>query len=65
MVTRRAFIGGLSASALLAAARVHSKVSDLTELTISDASTLIRARMISPVELAHATSLASSGWTRA
>jgi aspartyl-tRNA(Asn)/glutamyl-tRNA(Gln) amidotransferase subunit A len=54
MVTRRAFIGGLSGSALLAAARVHSEVSDLTELTISDASMLIRARMISPVELVRA-----------
>jgi aspartyl-tRNA(Asn)/glutamyl-tRNA(Gln) amidotransferase subunit A len=54
MVTRRAFIGGFSGTALLAATRVHSKVSDLTELTISDASMLIRARMISPVELARA-----------
>ncbi len=54
MVTRRTFIGGLSGAALLVAARVFSKTSDLTELTIGEASTLIRARMISPVELVRA-----------
>ncbi|HSD68967.1 MAG TPA: amidase [Woeseiaceae bacterium] len=54
MVTRRAFIGGLSGTALLAAARVHSDVSDLTDLTLSEASLQIRARKISPAELARA-----------
>jgi aspartyl-tRNA(Asn)/glutamyl-tRNA(Gln) amidotransferase subunit A len=54
MVTRRAFIGGLSGAVLLAAARVYSRASDLTEFTIRDASALIRTRMISPVELARA-----------
>lgn len=54
MVTRRAFIGGLSGAALLAATRAYASASDLTELTINDVSTLIRARTISPVELARA-----------
>lgn len=54
MVTRRTFIGGLSGAALLAATRAFSRISDLTELTIGDASTLIRARTISPVELVRA-----------
>jgi aspartyl-tRNA(Asn)/glutamyl-tRNA(Gln) amidotransferase subunit A len=54
MVTRRAFIGGLSGAALLAATRAYSSASDLTELTLDDASTLIRARTISPLELARA-----------
>jgi aspartyl-tRNA(Asn)/glutamyl-tRNA(Gln) amidotransferase subunit A len=54
MVTRRTFIEGLSAAALLASARALSQVSDLTELTIDEASTLIRGRVISPVDLARA-----------
>jgi aspartyl-tRNA(Asn)/glutamyl-tRNA(Gln) amidotransferase subunit A len=54
MVTRRTFIGGLSGAALLAATRAAAATSDLTELTIADASTLIRARMLSPVELVRA-----------
>jgi len=54
MVTRRTFIGGLSGAALLAATRAFAATSDLTELTIGDASTLIRARMLSPVELVRA-----------
>lgn len=54
MVTRRTFIGGLSGAALLAATRAYSVASDLTDLTVSQASTLIRARMISPVDLVRA-----------
>jgi len=54
MVTRRAFIGGLSGAALLAATRAYCEASDLTELTIRDASALIRAGKISAVELARA-----------
>jgi aspartyl-tRNA(Asn)/glutamyl-tRNA(Gln) amidotransferase subunit A len=54
MVTRRIFIGALSGAALLAATRAYSAASDLTELTVTEASTLIRARMISPVELVRA-----------
>ena len=54
MVTRRTFIGGLSGAALLAATRAFAATSDLTELTIGDASTLIRARILSPVELVRA-----------
>ncbi len=54
MVTRRTFIEGLSAATLLTATRALSAVSDLTELTVSEASTLIRARTISPVDLTRA-----------
>jgi aspartyl-tRNA(Asn)/glutamyl-tRNA(Gln) amidotransferase subunit A len=54
MFTRRTFIGALSGATILAAARALSATSDLTELTIREASTLIRARMISPVDLARA-----------
>jgi aspartyl-tRNA(Asn)/glutamyl-tRNA(Gln) amidotransferase subunit A len=54
MLTRRTFIGGLSTAALLAAARALSQSADLTELTAAEASTLIRARMISPVDLVRA-----------
>ncbi len=54
MLTRRTFVGGLSAATLLAATRALSAASDLTELTISEASVLIRARTISPVDLARA-----------
>ena len=54
MLTRRVFIGGLSAAIVLAATRALSQTSDLTELSIADASTLIRARKISPIELVRA-----------
>lgn len=54
MLTRRVFIGGLSAVSVLAATRALSQTSDLTELSIADASTLIRARKISPIELVRA-----------
>jgi aspartyl-tRNA(Asn)/glutamyl-tRNA(Gln) amidotransferase subunit A len=54
MLTRRTFIGGLSGATLLAATRALSAASDLTELTVSEASTLIRARTISPVDLTRA-----------
>jgi aspartyl-tRNA(Asn)/glutamyl-tRNA(Gln) amidotransferase subunit A len=54
MVTRRTFIAGLSGAALLAATRAYSAATDLTELTLSHASTLIRARTVSPVELVRA-----------
>ena len=54
MVSRRAFIGGVSAGALLAATRAHSGASDLTGLTLADASALIRARTVSPPDLARA-----------
>lgn len=54
MVTRRAFVGGLSAATILAATRALSQTSDLTKLTVVDASTLIRLRKISPAELVRA-----------
>jgi len=54
MVTRRFFIGGLTAAAVISASRAMAQASDLTELSIADASTLIRARRISPVELLRA-----------
>jgi len=54
MITRRTFIGGLSAASLMTATRVFSAVSDLTELTVVDASVLIRTRKISPVDLVRA-----------
>ncbi len=54
MITRRIFIGGLSGTALLAATKAFSRISDLTELTIGDAAPMIRTRMISPVELVRA-----------
>jgi aspartyl-tRNA(Asn)/glutamyl-tRNA(Gln) amidotransferase subunit A len=54
MVTRRTFIGGISGAALLAATRAWSQATDLTELTIQEASVLIRTRRLSTVELLRA-----------
>lgn len=54
MLTRRRFMLSVSATALLAANRTLARASDLTELTLSDASTLIRAGRLSPVELTRA-----------
>lgn len=54
MLTRRRFIGGVSGASLLAATRAISAASDLTELTIADASVLIRAGKISAVDLTQA-----------
>jgi aspartyl-tRNA(Asn)/glutamyl-tRNA(Gln) amidotransferase subunit A len=54
MVTRRAFIGGLSVASLLAATKAYSQATDLTDLTIAEASVLIRAGHISPVDLTKA-----------
>lgn len=56
MTTRRAFIvgGSLSAVGLLTARRVLAQPDDLTALTLAEASRLIRARAISPVELTRA-----------
>jgi aspartyl-tRNA(Asn)/glutamyl-tRNA(Gln) amidotransferase subunit A len=54
MATRRQFIGGLSGAALLAAGHAFPQSADWTELTIAEATRLIRARMLSPVELVRA-----------
>jgi aspartyl-tRNA(Asn)/glutamyl-tRNA(Gln) amidotransferase subunit A len=55
MTTRRAFIGaGLAAGTLLAARRVAAQASDPAELTIEDASRMIRAGTLSPGELTSA-----------
>jgi aspartyl-tRNA(Asn)/glutamyl-tRNA(Gln) amidotransferase subunit A len=55
MATRRAFIGaGLAAGTLIAARRVAAQASDLSELTIEDASRMIRAGALSPLELTRA-----------
>ena len=55
MTTRRAFMGtSLSAAMLLAAHRAFPQSSDPTDLTLDEASSLIRARQLSPVELVRA-----------
>ena len=54
MLTRRTFVQGLSGAALLAATRALAETSDLTELSITDASALIRDRRVSPVDLTRA-----------
>ncbi len=54
MLTRRVFLGGVSGAALLAATRALSAAADLTDLTLADASILIRARTISPLDLVRA-----------
>ncbi|MDH4107877.1 MAG: amidase [Gammaproteobacteria bacterium] len=54
MLSRRVFIGGVSGSAVLAATRALAEARDLCELSVAEASALIRAREISPVELARA-----------
>jgi aspartyl-tRNA(Asn)/glutamyl-tRNA(Gln) amidotransferase subunit A len=52
MTSRRAFIRScLAAPGFLAAQRALAQASDLTELTLVEASALIRARRLSPVEL--------------
>jgi len=52
ITSRREFLGG--AAALLAAARLRAQTSNLTELSVIEASVLIRARELSPVELTRA-----------
>ena len=47
-------MSGLSGAGLLAAMRAFSQASDLTELTVAEASSLIRTRQLSPVDLARA-----------
>jgi aspartyl-tRNA(Asn)/glutamyl-tRNA(Gln) amidotransferase subunit A len=55
MTSRRIFLGScLSAPGLLAATRLRAQPADLTELTLVEASTLIRQRQLSPVELTQA-----------
>jgi len=55
MTTRRAFLGTTaSAAALLAARRALSQASDPTDLTLEDASRLVRVRELSPVDLTRA-----------
>jgi aspartyl-tRNA(Asn)/glutamyl-tRNA(Gln) amidotransferase subunit A len=55
MDTRREFISGsVSTAALLAAGPVLAQRVDPVELTLDEASRLIRARMLSPVELVRA-----------
>ena len=52
-LTRRNFIvGSASSTALFCNHRVFSQSSNLTDLTISEATRLIRTGAISPVELA-------------
>lgn len=50
--SRRGFLGGTAT--LLAAAKVSAQTSDLTELSVLEASLLIRSRQLSPVELTRA-----------
>ena len=53
--TRREFLGAsLSAAALIAAKRALAQASDLIELTLAEISLLLRAGMVSPVELVQA-----------
>ena len=55
MTTRRAFMGtSLSAAMLLAPQRAFPQSSDPTDLTLEEASSLIRTRQLSPVELVRA-----------
>src|SRR5690606_16485329 len=55
MATRRAFIGGGAAAiGFMASVPVYSQPSDPTDLTIAEASRLIRAGALSPVELTRA-----------
>lgn len=53
-VTRRTFIESVSAAALLAANRALAQSDELTDLTLADASVLIRSGNLSPVELTRA-----------
>jgi len=54
MLTRRAFVGGVAATTVLAANRVPARSTDVTGLTLTDASALIRTRKLSPRDLALA-----------
>lgn len=55
MTTRRAFSRGcLTTSGLLATVKLQAQVTDLTELTLAEASELIRRRELSPVDLTRA-----------
>ena len=53
-IDRRAFVGGVGASVLLASASAAAQSNDPTELTIAQAAQLIRASALSPVELTRA-----------
>ena len=53
-IDRRAFVGGVGASVLLASASAAAQSNDPTELTIAQAAQLIRAGALSPVELTRA-----------
>jgi aspartyl-tRNA(Asn)/glutamyl-tRNA(Gln) amidotransferase subunit A len=50
--SRRAFLGG--AAAVFATAKANAQTSDLTELSVLEASSLIRTRQLSPVALTRA-----------
>jgi aspartyl-tRNA(Asn)/glutamyl-tRNA(Gln) amidotransferase subunit A len=55
MATRRAFIGGGAAAiGFMSSVPVYSQSSDPADLTIAEASRLIRAKALSPVELTRA-----------
>jgi len=55
MTTRRTFIGSsLAISGLMATVKLQAQVTDLTELTLAEASELIRRRELSPVDLTRA-----------
>jgi aspartyl-tRNA(Asn)/glutamyl-tRNA(Gln) amidotransferase subunit A len=53
-ITRRGFLAGAAAGAVVAAARSGAQTSDPTKLTIAEAAALIAARKLSPVELTRA-----------
>lgn len=54
MVTRRTFIGSVAGASLLSSLRAMSQIADLTRLTISEATALIQAGTLSPVDLTRA-----------
>ena len=54
MVTRRTFIGSVAGASLLSSLRALSQTADLTGITLSDATALIQAGTLSPVDLTRA-----------
>ena len=63
---RRQFITtGAAAAALLLSGRAFAQSSDPTDLSIAEASRLIRAGALSPVDLVGRMSSASVAWTAA
>ena len=54
MISRRNFLVGVSAASLLSATRALARATDLTELTIAEAATLIRSGSLSPLEITRA-----------